>query len=188
MTQTIICGVDGLGKSTLIDAIIEKKGYHPAIHFQKPKVLDIHQNSVISPEYEYQYSSFVSLMNLIDSKIPMIFDRSHIGEFVYAPLYRNYNADYVFDLEKQYDIGNQLHLKLMLLICSDWQYAMNFGLVKDDGQSFDYDNKGYEQMKFKEAFERSIIPNKYMVDILIEMEDGSKRRKTTDEILKEINL
>lgn len=189
--QFIVEGCDGLGKDVLINSIIEEIGYHPVIHYEKPKTLEFYENSVISPAYEYQYASFVSLMRLIDSKVPIIFNRSHIGEAVYADLYRGYSGDYIFDLEKHYNLGTQYHMKLVLLTCSDWQYAMNNGLITDDGESFDYDNKGYEQMKFMETVNRSIIPNKYVVDILTDDEYGQlgdKRRKTVQEILKEIDL
>ena len=36
-----------------------------------------------------------------DTDINLIFNRSHLGETVYSPLYRGYSGDYVFDIEKK---------------------------------------------------------------------------------------
>jgi hypothetical protein len=185
ITQWICEGVDGLGKSTLIDAIIDRKGYHPVIHYSKPKILSIYENCINIPEYEYQYAGFVNLFQLIHSQVPLIFDRAHIGECVYGPLYRGTDGDYVFDLEKQFAMANKLHVKMILLTCNNAAWH----LVEDDGESFDADNKGQEQWEFIQAFERSIIPNKQIIDIATIGDFGlGFRRKTIEEILAELSI
>ena len=181
MKQYIIEGIDRLGKSTLIDAIIQKKGYHPVIHYQKPKVLDLYENSVFGPEYEYQYASFVSGFELLSHGTPMIFDRFHLGEAVYSDLYRGYSGDYVFDLEKHYDVANWHNVQLILLTTSD------FDILEDDGQGFDFSKKEHEQELFLHAFDKSIIPNKHLIDIT-KWQDTFAVRKSTNEILAEIGI
>lgn len=178
--QFIFESVDGLGKSTLINAVKNVKGYYPVVHYQKPELLEIYQefNSVISPLYEYQYASFVSLMQLIESKIPMIYDRAHLGEAVYGNMYRNYNGSYVFDLEKQYNMANQHHVQLILLTTSNWDFII------DDGQSHDFTKRVEEQQRFIEAFDKSIIPNKLLINIT----KLNGERKSIEELLEEIGI
>lgn len=173
--QIIVCGADQLGKTSLIEAIIEQQGYRPVIHYSKPKKLEIYDYSVFSPEYEYQYHSFINGFQLIDSKVPLIFDRFHLGEYVYSSLYRGYDGAYVFDLEKQFDMANQEQVVLILLTTSTWSF------IEDDGQSFDFNRKHEEQERFIEAFNRSIIPNKVLIDI-----NNNGHRKSSDEILDEL--
>ena len=178
--QYIVEAVDGLGKTTLIQGIKNVKGYYPIMHYQKPELLEIYQeaNSIISPLYEYQYATFVSMMQLIESKIPMIFDRSHIGEYIYAPMYRNYDGKYIFELEKQYNMANQYHTKLILLTTSNWEYII------DDGKCHDFTKRVEEQQRFIEAFDKSILPNKIKIDIAKPNGD----RKTVEELLEEIGI
>jgi hypothetical protein len=183
MTIYVIEGCDMLGKGTLIDGIINRKGYHPVIHFSRPKILEAYQNCLSLPEYEYQYSSFVNGFQLLETRVPMIFDRGWLGETVYGPLYRGTEADYVFELEKQFGVANWHHVKLILLTTSSWDF------VDDDGQSFDVNNRVKEQWIFQEAFEKSIFPNKIEIDIMTEGDFGlGLRRKTVDELLVEIGI
>lgn len=88
-----------------------------------------------------------------------IVDRSHIGEMVYSPLYRNYSGDYVLDIEKQYNTDN-----FYLIVLTD--RAENL-ISRDDGlsHSTDIDKKNEELELFREAFQKSNIKNKYMMNI-----------------------
>ena len=45
---------------------------------------------------------FKLMINSKDKDINLIFNRSHLGETVYSPLYRGYSGDYIFDIEKKY--------------------------------------------------------------------------------------
>ena len=89
----------------------------------------------------------------------IIVDRSHIGEMVYSPLYRNYSGDYVLDIEKQYNTDN-----FYLIVLTD--RAENL-ISRDDGlsHSTDIDKKNEELELFREAFQKSNIKNKYMMNI-----------------------
>ena len=186
ITQYIIEGVDRTGKSSLINAIIDRKGYHPVIHYQRPKILSIYSGtSPILPEYEYQYASFCNQFQLIESRVPLIFDRAHLGEYVYSEIYRGYDGSYIFDLEKQFNMANAHHVKLILLVCPDGGWDK----LEDDGESFNWANKAFEQTDFIQAFDRSIFPNKQMVEVLKEDPYGlGFEHKTIDEIIKEIGL
>ena len=47
---------------------------------------------------------FKSISALSKYNINVIFNRSHLSESGLRPLYRSYNGDYVFDIEKKYKI------------------------------------------------------------------------------------
>jgi hypothetical protein len=185
ITQYIIEGVDRLGKSSLIEAIIDQKGFHPVIHYQKPKILSIYEGTPNIPEYEYQYATFCNMFQLIESRVPLIFDRGHLGEVVYSEIYRGYDGSYVFDLERNFTVANAHHVKVILLTCNPKAWDK----LEDDGQSFNWDNKASEQSDFIYAWSKSIFPNKQIVDVMKEDRFGlGFERKTIDEILTEIGL
>lgn len=160
-------GIDRLGKSTLIDGILNKHGYYEVIHFTKPRKLDTYQTTkpevgvpVSSlPAWHYQRASFRNSMLLARSKARLIFDRWHLGEVVYSPLYRGYSGDYVFGMEKSHELDSCYHLRLILLT-ENFKLASHF---VDDGESFDIEKREKEQELFIAAFERSIIPNKKLI-------------------------
>lgn len=176
----IICGIDRLGKDTLIRNIQNKFGHHFVLHYSKPEKLDAYNGNL----YEYQYTSFDNGFTLLDNnssgfyRTPMIFNRFHLGESVYAPLYRNYSGDYVFDLEKEYCAEEFHNVKLILLTTSD------FSFIQDDGESFDFSKKEQEQEMFKAALAKSIFPNKTIIDVA----NGQGGWKSQEQILAEAIL
>lgn len=178
-------GIDRLGKSTLIDGIQNKLGFMQEVHYQKPKLLDIYlrkarqdlmladddlSDKVKSYAYNlYQRASFTQMLHMLSSRQNnFIMNRAHLGETVYAPRYRGYNGDYIFDLEDHF-IGHHgsdfVETTLLILL-----HTTSFDFVKDDGQSFDFDKKDEEQNDFIRAFERSKIKHKLMLDV----NDGGK--------------
>jgi len=173
----IVCeGVDGIGKSSLIQEIKNQLGFRNVIHFSKPENLKFYKDYK-DPILAYQYESFKQLMLMLQQKeVPFIFDRSHIGEFVYGPMYRNYDGGFVFDLEHQYLANQWDHVKLVVLTTSFWS------VIKDDGESFDFSRKEEEQISFVKALDKSLIPNKQWIDII----DLHGNRKTPKQLFEEI--
>lgn len=102
----------------------------------------------------------------------IIVDRSHIGEMVYSPIYRNYSGDYVLDIESEYNTDN-----FFLIVLTD--RAENL-ISRDDGlsHSTDLDKKNEELKLFRESFKKSKIQNKYMMDI-----DGHTENEVLDKVL-----
>ncbi|MBT9137660.1 MAG: hypothetical protein DDT31_00198 [Syntrophomonadaceae bacterium] len=163
-----ICGLDRLGKSTLIEGIRQKLGYYEIIHFSKPQKLAAYEfansNCDIPREsqqmYEYQSASFHNSMMLANSGARIIFDRWHLGETVYSPMYRGFCGDYVFDIERYHNLDKHPSLRYILLV-EDFATAKHF---VDDGESLgSIENRQEEQNRFIAAFEKSIIRDKRIV-------------------------
>jgi hypothetical protein len=155
----IIEGLDHLGKSSLVNGIKNRLGFHQVIHYGKPEILDYYTLKGHGPKFEYQKSSFINLFNLLNADVNVIFDRAHLGEAVYAQLYRGYSGAYVWELEESFGADNLQDTRLILL-------TENFAVSKhfrDDGENFNIDNRWTEQNLFTMAFDKSIIKDKIMV-------------------------
>lgn len=174
----IIEGLDKLGKSFLINNIKNKLGFFQVIHFGKPEKLDIYNSAsglkvfegdeepLVQVEKEnvhqflYQAESFRNAMLMCKSGARIIFDRSWLGEAVYAPLYRGYSGDYVFSLEKRTHVAEN-NIRLILLT-EDFTIAKHF---VSDGESFDDDKRWEEQADFISAFHKSAIVDKRIINV-----------------------
>ncbi len=98
-------GLDRCGKDTQIGLL--QKRYYPEVwhtfHYSKIPFEEIHQHKDYS---EALYNDmFEMMLHNKGSQRNLIFNRSHLGESVYAPLYRKYDGDYIFDIEKNYASG-----------------------------------------------------------------------------------
>jgi hypothetical protein len=180
-SKFLIDGIDRLGKSTLSQSILNELGYHLMIHYDKPKVLPYYTQA-LSPNqarYQYQYECNVNMFRLLKSDVPVIFDRTHLGELVYAPIYRGYSGEYVYDMEvdlmDEKPFTGKDNIRLILLTTS------NFDIVTDDGQSFDFTKKELEQQMFVDAFNKSNLADKVLIDV----HNGHGGFKSQQEILFE---
>jgi len=191
MAKTVyaIEGLDRLGKGTLISGILNREGFYNVIHFGKPEVLTTYKNAKQGydeihvphsrhPLYLYQRESFINSMLIAKSGARVIFDRWHLGEFVYGPMYRAYPGDYVFDIEHKVDIQDA-DIRLILLL-EDFEHSKHF---ESDGESFDDTKRRDEQELFVTAFNRSIIRDKRKV-VVTDSETGGFRPK--EDILEEV--
>lgn len=176
-THYIIEGVDSVGKDTLINNIVKKLGYHMQVHYSKPIDSEFYPGERTARLKEYQSASFnTGFVLLTEFKdISIVFNRFHLGEYVYSDRYRDYSGMYVFELEDIFDIGSEDHIKLILLKTSDWSF------IKDDGENHDYSQRFSEQEDFEWAFNHSKIKNKVMIDIM--KEPGI--RKSEEDVLLE---
>tara|TARA_R110001606_G_scaffold134259_3_gene270629 strand:- start:4173 stop:4721 length:549 start_codon:yes stop_codon:yes gene_type:complete len=173
----IVSGVDRTGKSTLI------KGLQDHFYFRNPNgVVPVHLSyytSFKTPKayskeiYSQHYKDGFEIIknNNIQDRI-RIFSRFHFDEYVYGSMYRNYNTEYIFNMEKIY---KSFLNKVKYILLTD--SAENV-IARDDGDShtIDLDLKRKEINLFKEAYDKSIITNKLMIDI---------SNKTPEEVLYE---
>lgn len=200
-TKFLIDGIDRLGKSSLIKRIQDEFGYHLVIHYDKPKILhnnmfmakciktsageDDFDESYFSLSEEdmarrfYQEDTNLNMFKLLQTDIPLILDRTHLGEMVYAPLYRKYSGDYVYKMEQELisakPYSYETDIRLILLTSS------NTDMLVDDGLGFDPTKKNEEQDMFIKAFNRSALKNKVIVDV----HNGSGGYKSYEEVFQE---
>ena len=165
----IIEGTDNVGKDTQQNLIIERmpelvfhKLHYSSLPFRDDKQLHANYSKKM-------YDNMFKLMMKSkiahqpgDEPINLIFNRSHLGETVYSPLYRGYSGDYVFDIEKKYT--HALRENLYLITLTNDPHTI---LKRDDGKSF-YGNE--EEVKaevdgFKRAHRLSSIKNKLHIDV-----------------------
>lgn len=184
INKYLIEGLDRLGKDTLIDGILNTRGYHQVLHFSKPRELACYEPSptgMTAAEMksaslqEYQSRSFRTMFSLLRDAVysPIICNRAHLGENVYAPLYRAYSGNYVFDMESAF--LTDVHNVRLILLTEDFEYAKHF---IDDGESLGaIENREKEQELFIAAFERSSISDKRILSVTDPAMGGFKRRE-----------
>jgi len=170
MSKFIICeGTDNVGKDTQIDLIIKNMSDHVfhKLHYSSlPFKDDKDKHTTYSKELYETMFHLMMKSKIVTSKgdldINLIFNRSHLGESVYSPLYRGYSGDYVFDIEKKYTKTLREDLYLITLVNDPHTI-----LKRDDGKSF-YGNE--EEVKaevdgFIRAHRKSTIKNKLLVNV-----------------------
>ena len=163
----IIEGVDALGKSTQIQKIkeeFEKRGISVHIlHYSNIKAFGNDSKKIREASYK-QYRDMLKLANYAASEdsMALILDRSHIGEAVYSPLYRNYNGDFVFEEEKTFLWQDNLKRIKLILFTDEVEAIIKRDKERNDGQSFSLDPemKKKELELFDKAFEKSILNKK----------------------------
>jgi thymidylate kinase len=159
----IIEGLDRVGKDTQVALIIKRlkdKVFHK-LHYS---ALPFNDDTELHTSYSKQlYEDMFKLMlSAKENNINLIFNRAHLGETIYSPLYRGYSGDYVFDIEKEY--VNRLRENLYLItIVNDPHIVWS----REDGQSL---SKNEEDIKaevdgFQRAHRLSKIKNKLMLNV-----------------------
>jgi len=165
----IIEGTDNVGKDTQQDLIIKNMSDHVfhKLHYSSLPFKDDKDKHAKYSKELYETMFQLMMKSKIGNKkddlnINLIFNRSHLGETVYSPLYRGYSGDYVFDIEKKYTKALREDLYLITLVNDPHTI-----LKRDDGKSF-YGNE--EEVKaevdgFSRAHRKSTIKNKLLVNV-----------------------
>jgi len=155
----LICGLDRLGKDTLISGIQQRLGFYQVLHRGRPPLLECYDLSART----FQVNCFEQDMRLIaladKHDLHLIYNRAWLGEAVYAPLYRGYDGSYVFELERQHGMA-ALHRTRLILLTEDFSVSRHF---QDDGLSFDPTRRQQEQQLFLDAFDRSAVADKKII-------------------------
>lgn len=192
----IFDSVDAIGKDTQIERLVQeahRKGIITHIlHYSNIKGLDdnksnfrgpsgVHDFSKVRDLSVKQYQSIFTFMRdvAIPSKDLFIYNRAHLSEYVYSPMYRNYDGYYVFALEKTI-LADKLSDSIYLFsFIDDPKRIIERDIARGDGQSFslELDKKQEELNRFTEAFNLSGISNKYLIDI---------ENKSIDDVAAEI--
>lgn len=123
-----ITGQNGAGKTTLCNNLAKKLNLN-MIHFDKVKTME---------EGKKQYFDFLNNYNNED----IILDRFYDGEWVYAPIYRNYEANYLNEIENKIKSFNYL---LIFVKCDIDEIAKRLNIrgedyLKPEHYQLEYDN------------------------------------------------
>lgn len=112
------------------------------------------------------YKEMFDLMFFVSAResAGVICDRSHLGEMVYGPIYREYTGEYVLDIEQTFKNIHPIWDNLVLVTMYDEPENL---IARDDGLSFstDLSKKTTEINNFKAAHEKSLIKHKLLLNI-----------------------
>jgi len=161
----IFDGLDRTGKSTQIKLLMKYLIDDPTyvIHFTNIPGISSQQSKNYSKMLYNDMFKFIEDNSKI-YKRNIIFDRSHIGEYVYAPMYRNYIGSFIYNIEKKYE-NTPIFKDIFLFVCVD--EAENL-LRREDGHSLSSNSsilKVHEIKMFESAFNLSLIKNKLLINI-----------------------
>lgn len=179
----ILEGPDNTGKDTQQKLIIKNLYKQEGLVFQTHHFSNCPfttKKDHIAYSKQMYTDMFRTIKEYCSMGISAIFNRSHLGEAVYSPLYRKYDGDYVFRIEKAfkdsyYKCWNNLEApsKFYEEKIFDQIYLIvfvgdkNVIFSRDDKLSFYKDAEGVQKERelFERAFEKSIIPHKYIIDV-----------------------
>ena len=160
MKLLIIEGLDRCGKDTLANDLMKEYPNSKMVHWGYP------QGETNEEKTDYQKMSFgffmreFSFLNSRGQLDLLIWNRSHIGECVYGPLYRESDPVWIYDLEKEFLLDENVYLVYL-------NGDIEFLLKNDDGESFttDINKKNHEANLFENAVDKSLIKNKLKIKV-----------------------
>jgi len=167
MKLIIIEGTDQCGKDTLINSLSQDYAHTIKRHWGYPigktnEEKTAYQINFFNWEFQL-YNILQTASNDINDNSVIIWNRSHIGEFVYGTLYRNSNPEtWVMNLEKKFcfDLADNIYL---VCLYADPEFIVS----QDDGQSYSarLEDKKLEDNKFFDACEASSIQKKLYLKV-----------------------
>lgn len=163
MKHIIIEGPDVVGKDLLISKLCSLSNNYIVRHFSNPigntNAEKINYQKI---DFELEFKLAQTAQNFFcKNHLPelLIWNRSHIGEYVYGQMYRNYDPSWIFDLEQKYNLDDVY----LILLYGDPKFLIG----KDDGESISnkVENRAKEINLFFEAFEQTHIKNKQSIKV-----------------------
>lgn len=164
-------GQDRCLKSTMIDRLIRTDSLHNyhTIHYGKPPKIDTVQ--------QYQEKTYSQMFELLSENMDFILDRSHLGEMIWSPIYRKYDAKpFIQNVEKKWYQANKNEKNIFLFILVDSNFEK--WSKRDDLQGLNNGNatKHLEEISyFKESLNYTCIERKFFYDLSTWYKDGSDR-------------
>lgn len=153
----VVMGIDRVGKDTFIEYNLPD---YRLTHLSKP------------PEGEdplrFSKAEYCDYFLDLKKSDKVVYNRGHIDEFVYAPMYRDYGTYWLEIMEQEFapDVNNTWFVLLL---------SRNFSVMEDDGQSLDYERRQEEQELFEKYFDRSRVANKMKIYTI--SEDGYRGKE-----------
>lgn len=172
-------GPDKVGKGTQIKRTLQMFADDGmtahVLHYSSVKFPSVQQTIDWSREL---YREMFSLMHrtVDEMQSGMILDRSHLGEWVYGKIYRRYDANFIWEIERNVRSVYPLLMKRTKLVM---MLASPETLVsRDDGQSHSntLEDHKMEVSRFRDAFVRTHIPQKLMIDTTSETPEESWKK------------
>jgi len=170
MKLLIIEGPDRCGKNTLIKNLTSQAENFVVRHFGSVKG----ENDMEKRNFQFQFFKKEFELASLRPRFEMpdkeryprdiwIWNRAHLGEFVYGKMYRDTKPEeWVMKMESMFamDIDPSVHL---LLLTADPEFLCK----RDDGLSFtaDVEKKKKEIENFEKAFNTSKIMNKKILNV-----------------------
>lgn len=166
MKHIIIEGCDRVGKDTLISWLCSQSNNYTVRHFTKPK------GNTNQERIDFQKKDFENEFSLsFDRTKPnytsqpndmYIWNRSHIGEYVYGQMYRKYDPLWIFEIEKKFNFDMMDDVYLILLYADP-----DFLIEREDGNSLStkLEDREKEISLFLEAIDKSHIKNKLTIKV-----------------------
>ena len=172
MKLIIIEGSDKLGKNSLIKELCEYYNYDNISirHFGKPPK-GIIPNKIL----KFQFKAFEKEMKLFQ-KIQkrefknkyydeiMIWNRSHLGEYVYSQMFRGGNPETLKEMLIKYEKGF-LNFDVSLITLTSSPEFLNSRISDGNELSKTFEEKAIELKLFKEAHEFRTIQNKILIKV-----------------------
>ena len=166
MKLIIIEGGDRVGKDTLVknlqEYFFDKDVSLMIKHWGFPQGKTNEEKTAYQKEqFRNEFARFNTLRDVKDMVV--IWNRSHIGEMVYGPLYRGSDPkSWVISLEEEFRFDRDPEIYLIYLKADP-----EFLAVNDDGRSFSNKivDKQQELRFFREAYESSKIMKKLMIKV-----------------------
>jgi len=170
MKLLIIEGPDRCGKNTLVQGLLSQSENSVVRHFGSAKGKDDQEKRNFQYQFFKKEFSLASLRPQFEmpdkERYPRdiwIWNRAHLGEFVYGKMYRNTHPEqWVIQMETLFgfDLDPSVHLLLLTA-------PAEFLCKRDDGMSFtdDIKMKEAEISSFRDAFHNSAIINKMILDV-----------------------
>lgn len=191
MKLLIIEGPDRCGKNTLIKNLTSQSDNVVIRHFGTAKGSNDHQKRAFQYDFFHKEFEMASKRHNFDMKnldrYPKdlwIWNRGHIGEFVYGRIYRNTSPEqWVLQMEKLFgfDLDPEVYL---LLLHGDPEFLTK----RDDGQSFTNKTEGRKKEieSFMYGWQSSSILNKLKLSVT-ESTDGVISYKPQEIITKQVS-
>jgi hypothetical protein len=160
MKNIIICGLDRTGKDT---QCFNLYSHFNGNHDTKP--LRVFHSTKIDSQERFGYERYYRTMfeGFKNEDFIQVYNRFHFDEYVYTTLYKDYDPDYIWEVEaKHMDKYGQDDISLFLLLDEP-----DSALSRDDGLGYTSKLEGIAKEKalFEEAFKKSGIKNKHIINI-----------------------
>ena len=179
MKVIIIEGPDNCGKNTLINNILDNNEIVKIIHCSKP-----------DPNGNVLFNQYLSFKRLADEAIKdyksnsdevLVYNRYHIGEYVYGQIYRDENPEQILEMI------NLIENRILSVIPQDDILYIQLLSTSSELLQRNDDNKSLsnakleliekEQQLFKEVFDNSIFKNKHIIYVNKENTNEFKNRE-----------